>query len=256
MTFDVHVWDRRQQILQEAYVHSLAKKLFKQKGYLENLKGIFIHVPKTGGNTIHGLWEKGTILCLGHVPWFVVKENMYAAPGGAAAWERCFKFTMFRNPWDRMISWFYAHAIMNETGMKQLVRDTAPKLDLASPEAHRIMFQHWLPVRGRELTTSSTFRPEGLVDRIGDGPQVDYIGCIEDFAEAADTLKEHFGPVCNPQREIRNGYRQNTSKGRPRDKPYSYYYGADEYLIGLVAGLGWYEIKHCGYHFEYGVKPV
>lgn len=64
---------------------------------IENPKCIFIHIPKTGGTSIRkGVFNLGD-------------RNMCDKWGDVpAAWEKCFKFTFVRNPYDRLVSgWKY-----------------------------------------------------------------------------------------------------------------------------------------------------
>lgn len=215
----------------------MAKRYFGEE-YFEGLQGIFIHVPKTGGNTIRRLWPKEVLCCLGHVPWFDVKRAMYRA-GGADSWERCFKFSLVRNPWDRVVSHFYASGIRSRE-YKQQHNKNPHALD-----EHRRMFQHWLRHEGRDMVNGPAFRPEGLLTKASTGLMVDHVFRFEDFAANIEALKEKFGPLIEDA-----GLHENASKLRPPGTHYSYYYAGDEFIRGTVAGWGWWEIKHYGYTFE------
>ena len=62
---------------------------------------IFIHIQKTGGNAISSALGKNPDCPEKHFFASDLRE-LY----GAEAWERYFKFTFVRNPWDRLVSWW------------------------------------------------------------------------------------------------------------------------------------------------------
>ncbi len=58
---------------------------------------LFIHVPKTGGVTIREAFD-GHISYHAHAPASSLEEELKEAP-----WS----FAFIRNPWDRMVSWYF-----------------------------------------------------------------------------------------------------------------------------------------------------
>ena len=66
--------------------------------HADQLKAIFIHIPKTGGNSIQkALFENPSV----HVRW----SDYYNK--NSEKFYRFFKFAVVRNPWDRLVSAFF-----------------------------------------------------------------------------------------------------------------------------------------------------
>jgi len=64
-------------------------------------KLIFIHVPRTGGTSVDTLFRG---VHQGHR-----SASGYCALLGDDIWERYFKFSTVRNPWDQLVSWYFFH---------------------------------------------------------------------------------------------------------------------------------------------------
>ncbi|MFZ7125416.1 MAG: sulfotransferase family 2 domain-containing protein [Desulfobacterales bacterium] len=89
-------------------------------------KFIFIHIPKTAGNSIQNAlkyYSEDKIVCLtpyqDGVERFEVRSDSYNIHKhsclkeykkelGELTFQKMFKFTCVRNPWDRMISFFFS----------------------------------------------------------------------------------------------------------------------------------------------------
>ena len=100
----------------------------------DQLKCIFIHIPKTGGSSINTvLREHGGISLFGDIPkrekgkgpghfhhfrWYEVKEHV-----DPDVWRHYFKFAVIRNPWDRVVSWFEYHKVTKSNKLKHLTFD-------------------------------------------------------------------------------------------------------------------------------------
>ena len=79
-------------------------KLFKRNNRIykynsDKFKCIFIHIPKTGGNSIYeALFSKNSN---GHIRYSEYQEE------NSKKFQEYFKFAIVRNPWDRLVSAFF-----------------------------------------------------------------------------------------------------------------------------------------------------
>lgn len=89
-------------------------------------KAIFIHIPKTGGNSVdHYFLDRGLILAndeLWHATAREVKAHL-----GDWLYDSYYSFSIVRNPWDRMVSQYfwqsatdYSEQIPTEWGNKNI----------------------------------------------------------------------------------------------------------------------------------------
>jgi len=236
--FDPDIWEPQHDQLQAEHNAGMARRRYSEQGYLDNLKGVFFHIPKCGGTTLSKLWSVNDVSNIGHAPWFMVKEQMYKyAPQGPRAWDRVLKFAMVRNPWDRAVSWFYGYGVGNEPAWAEDIKGE-------DFELHRVRFREWCRGSGRKMMNASTFRTEGMICKSGYGVQLDYIARFENFQFEVVNISQLLGvevPETIPH--------DNPSKLRPY-LPYQFYYEDDDFLRGLVEGWGWFECSHHGYKFE------
>lgn len=236
--FDPAVWEVQHDQLQREHIGGMARRRYSEQGYLDNLKGIFLHIPKCGGTTLSDLWTPEDVTNIGHAPWFMVKEAMYKySPQGPRAWERCLKFAMIRNPWDRAVSWFYGYGAQNEPAWADAILSD-------DYDKHRHYFQQWCYGTGAKMMNASTFRTEGMICKAGYGVQIDYIMHFENFEFEVMN-------VSNMMKLDRPLTITHLNKGKYRpDLPYQFFYEGAPHLQGLVEGWGWFEIQHAGYRFD------
>ena len=153
---------------------------------------IFVHIPKTAGTSIEAaLGMHGLKSDVGVKPYFnqaLDREHLYGrdaqhltAEGLKAEleglYDRYFKFTVVRNPWDRLVS---TCAWLDQKWFKGE--------ELLSAEFERIVRQLYAasrdPKTAQALLQSTHFKPQCLyiVDRQGRA-MVDYVARYEKLAE-------------------------------------------------------------------------
>jgi hypothetical protein len=79
-------------------------------------KCIFIHIPKTGGTSIENFFQNKE-----ENPRSKHKTAQNYALKNRRAWNKYFKFTVVRNPWDWMVSWYFWRNKNNELSMKEFL---------------------------------------------------------------------------------------------------------------------------------------
>lgn len=70
---------------------------------LENKKLVFVHAPRTSGTSI----EKAILNGLVQDSMKHLKASQYKKMIGNLQWESYYKFSIVRNPWDRVISMYH-----------------------------------------------------------------------------------------------------------------------------------------------------
>ena len=64
-------------------------------------RAIFVHIQKTGGESVTSAFGQSNRLAEKHVSAQELR-TLY----GQAVWNSYFKFSIVRNPWDRLVSWW------------------------------------------------------------------------------------------------------------------------------------------------------
>jgi chondroitin 4-sulfotransferase 11 len=197
-------------------------------GYQPRFRCFFIHVPRTGGNSIALTMLDGRSA---HTPYFVYQ---HAYPD---EFSEFFKFCFVRNPWDRLVSAFF---YLKAGGMDAPDRRWARE-HLAAYHTFKDFVHGW--VNEANIWTWIHFLPQSyfVIDRAG-CKTVDFVGrfeCIErDFAQVAARLQ-----FSAPLR------RMNPSNHRH----YTTYY--DDETIAIVARAYASDIDAFGYAFADGCAP-
>lgn len=142
-------------------------------------KCVFMHITKTGGTSIETKLSgsKPPPVRMKHLktpPWIDKERHMNVVnmvkTYGEESWENYFTFTFVRNPWDRMVSWFFWRKRMR----------TIPK-DLTFSE-FVIDFKFW--------HTDKTLPAQPQHSWFDDKFKIDFVGKFEN-------LQDDFNKVCN-----------------------------------------------------------
>ncbi len=200
-------------------------------------KFLFVHVPKTAGNSMQNLLRKyseDNIVCLAPhqdgVERFEVRSDIYDIRKhstlqeyrnelGRELFDQLFKFACVRNPWDRAISAYFSPHRGKVIWNKESFRQSLPKLP--------------------PVTCYLSLSPQEAGDK---GPLgcIDHVIRFENLTEGYNRACELIGIESEPL-PVRN-------KSKSKRDHYTAYY--DDELIELVGQLFADEIKHFGYRFR------
>ena len=192
------------------------------EGWPNSYKAIFIHIPKTAGTSIAQALFGGSR----HVPYIEYKRaNPYK-------FERYFKFSFVRNPWDRLVSTFF---FLKKGGVNEMDRRFAAE-QLAKYDSFDKFVNSWLT---RENVWSWVhFRPQyHFICDSSLRRQVDFVGRTE-------TIGADFNYVCQ-----RLGVSASLKwSNRSKHMPYNKYYTTE--LRDRVASVYAEDIALFGYSFD------
>lgn len=203
---------------------------------------IFIHIPKCGGTSIeHVIWPYPEDLTEPNLWWgFVSKyHNKYQTGGlqhllarqvrsevGLEIFNSFYKFTIVRNPWDRIVSQFaYMQTrpdLMDFIGMQPETEFKA-YLGLIQKKQH----VQWMPQTDFILDQDGTL----LVDKIGNLESIE-----KDSREVFDILG-----ICGEQAKV---FHANRSQRKSTD----HYY--DQESIEIVSEIYSSDINYLNYSFD------
>jgi hypothetical protein len=218
-------------------------------------RAIFVHVPKTGGQSIdrvflklHGLtWKTRSALLLRQNPdpakgperLAHLKATEYVSLGyvNADVFESYFKFAFVRNPWDRLVSEYHFRRLEPEKSFRRFVDESFAELDDYSD-------------RSRHIIPQIDF----VTDERGE-INVDFIGRFEtlaaDFATVADKLGLGSVELGHHNRSARGGMGRKLfarrSRARVSRRLKDYY---DPKLRDRVGEFYAEDIARFGYEFE------
>lgn len=198
---------------------------------------LFIHVPKTGGNSIQNVlqqYSEDEIVIIADyqdgIERFEVRNSRYKIHKHSTLreykevldstfYKSLFKFAVIRNPWDMMISWYFSpHRKVTEWVRNDFVRliDEVPTLD------------HYITVSSSSESTYPTLKDICLFqEKFWVHPLIRHI----DFLVRFEKLNEDFAKVC---RKLRVPYSQLPIRNRSSRGHYSKYYDAElREMVGL-----------------------
>ena len=148
-------------------------------------KFVYIHVPRTGGNSVKEMWSNQFEAHKSHVTF---KDGVRRF-GKGRTFDDYFKFGFIRNPWERVYSLFCKH-------VKQSPVDTSHG------------FKYWMFDQRR--TDSHRDRQSAMYYLKG----VDYVAKFENFEEEWDKI---FDKINLPRIEIPHVYKFRDDKVQYRD---------------------------------------
>jgi hypothetical protein len=197
----------------------------------ENLNCIFIHVPKCAGVSISRALFGG--IGPGHL-----RAADYQIIYTQQEYDRLFKFTFVRNPWDRLASAFF---FLKSGGMNDQ--------DRAFREQHLTSFvdfetfvERW--INPRNITLYHHFRPQTYyLSMNGRPPHLNFVGYFENLAP-------DFAFICK-KLGINAELAQLNATGRERD----YRDLFTERMIRIVAEVYQRDIATLGYTFDNSSLP-
>jgi hypothetical protein len=209
-------------------------------------KFLFIHVPKTGGNSLQNVliqYSEDRIVTVADyqdgVERFEVRNekyditkhsplSRYKAVLEAEVYRELFKFAVMRNPWERMISsYFSPHRGKVEWRREDFIRLTQK----VEPLRYYITLEPFMARLARKLRLPAKAESKRLDRDI-------------DFLMRFENLGEDFQKVC---KRIGIPYTPLPRRNRSERSHYSHYY--DEELKELVCSKFIEEIEFGGYEF-------
>jgi hypothetical protein len=210
------------------FEHFRAKKfrnLQKKRGPFDTHQCIFVHIPKCAGiSVVRSLF--GNFDC-GHT-----SLSRYQIMFGPEDFNRYFKFTFVRNPFDRLVS---AYLFMKKGGLNRKDKRWSDK-HFARYDDFGSFVKGW--VNRWNIERALHFRPQARFICLGGKPRVDFIGHFEnltaDFAHVAQKLQV--------QASL-----QEINRNAVREKDYRQYYTAETRAI--VEKVYAEDFKLLGYTF-------
>ena len=197
---------------------------------LENDKKIiFIHIPKAAGNAlIKTLFDQSAT---GHDPILRYKEN------NSVKYNDFYKFTVVRNPWDRIVSAFH---YLKQGGIGFFDKDFSNEYLDDVPDFSTFV---------KRLESDNVFR-NNILTWIHFVPQIDFLS--DEYGDVAlnkiiklENINDEIPSLC---KDLGISNRDMISDNSCKRKPYQYYY--DDELAAIVGTIYKQDIERLGYAFE------
>jgi chondroitin 4-sulfotransferase 11 len=197
---------------------------------------IFVHIPKTAGNSINRVFGVG---------WEDHKDlQRYRDEVPPELFQSYFKFAVVRNPWDRLLSDY------NYQRKKSRAKDS--KLFLFTEGGSKRNFAEWVDIA---LTNPDRYEAQRWGGAVSPNihrwsPQIDWI-CVDgqprvDFVARLERLPEDFRLICQ---RLNLPVIRLPHRNRRLHWHYSHYY--DRGTRDLVASYYARDIEYFGYEFEH-----
>lgn len=178
---------------------------------------VFIHINKTGGSSI----ETALGLRQNHKTALEKRARL-----GEEEWERRFRFTIVRNPWDKVVSHYHFRVMTNQTGLGD----------------HPIGFNEWVRRAYRDHEPQYWNKPKNFM------PQWNWISdengkLIINFIGRFENLADDFQYICQKiNRQVELPHVKKSGRGHYRE-----YY--DEESVEIVRACFKIDIENLGYSF-------
>ncbi|MEO1394467.1 MAG: sulfotransferase family 2 domain-containing protein [Cyanobacteria bacterium J06634_5] len=197
-----------------------------KRNYPENvdrLKAIFIHVPKTAGTSIYDLIGYTYI---GHVPYDWYKSR------NSVKYDTYFKFSVVRNPWDRLVS---TYVYLKKGGNNAMDNHWAKK-NLSMFSSFDDFVKKWVTEENVQSWMHFIPQHQYIFDN-NDNIQVDYIAKFENLSDDFEVISDRL----NLQRSL-----PHVNAGKR--KPYQEYY--TEETKDIVSSVYAKDVQLFDYEFE------
>lgn len=197
---------------------SVNEEGYSLKGY-DDLNCIFVRIPKCASQSI----SKALFGNLGGGHRSIFQYRLIFSP---QEFDKYFKFTFVRNPWDRVASAFFYH------------RERWPSSIFASFPDLNSFVHEWLDEEN--IATVSAFRPQHtFICGTNNNIELDFIGYFENIEEDFNKVTQKLGIDCRLK---------TTNKTNIKKRDYRTYF--DEKSIQIVAELYQKDILLLGYDFD------
>ncbi|MBO1256853.1 sulfotransferase family 2 domain-containing protein [Alteromonas sp. 5E99-2] len=192
----------------------------------DDKKAIFVHIPKCAGISVNKA-------LFGNLAGGHTTLEQYLTVYEPKAIQNYFKFTIVRNPWDRVVS---AYFFLQQGGMNKWDKEFYEK-ELAQYESFDDFVKNWLS-NPKNLYKHHHFKPQThyILDKYNK-VKIDFIGYLE-------RIDEDFKFLCDKL----NVDAELPVNNRSKRKDYCAYY--NEETQAVVAKMYQKDIEYLGYDFK------
>lgn len=198
---------------------------------------IFIHVPRTGGQSILKMmdmwygddkrWKHlfgwGNDYEMSHMPVTAIADHI-----GQDKFRRYFKFAFIRNPWERLLSTYFK---------QDLITKSCLSFDQDFINFVYELEKKWKVINEKKHIHKSHLIPQAeIVCNDDDVLMVDFLGRFEEFQENVDKIRERL-----------NITKQASKINGTGHKPYQEYYNKD--TVEIIRRLYHRDIRLFNYEF-------
>jgi hypothetical protein len=151
-------------------------------GYPDECQCIYIHIPKTAGTSIVKSLFNATARHVRYVEYQAADTKKF---------ERYFKFTFVRNPWDRVVSTYF---FLKKGGLNELDKNWSDQ-NMVSYNSFEDFVVNWLTEEN--IWSWVHFYPQYYFFYDDDGNNMmDYVARFENIEEEFRFIRERLGKTC------------------------------------------------------------